>query len=276
MAAAEADARLITGKRSWAPAGLWLISLLCFLYIAFLYTVASNPQLRSYGFGTIGDIQLMSTYFFVFLFFAALAVEHYAPEAPASSRAAPPGPRTGGTAQPAARADLARVSLRDAHARPGAPPPTSMPRIRPDELEGGWLRWKFPSERTGGIYIDTDVVVDDVAGSAQDEVARGLHILRVRDEVARVCAQCDLIDHCHAKVRTLITRREMLANHECVAGLRAIAQVKIAQRNAAAAAAAQPVPPAAEAPGPAPAPGAPPASEVPAPAAVEPAPEKAE
>jgi hypothetical protein len=211
--------------------GLWVISLLCFLYVGFLYAVASNPSVRALGFGTIADVQQMSALFFILLFFAALAVEHYAPEAPA--RAGPAAPPAGrGPQRAASRAVGAQVSLKDPHARPGAPPPMSIPRVFPDPLEGGWQRWKFPSERTGGIYIDTDVVVDDVSPDAGGEEGRGLHILRVRDEVARVCVRCDLIDHCHSKVKTLITKRDMMANFECVSGLRRIAQEKIAQRDA--------------------------------------------
>jgi len=242
MAAATADRRLLTGRRSWAPLGLWVISALSFLYVAFLYMVASNPAVRALGFGTVSDVQQMSALFFVFLFFAALLVEHYAPETPpraaaGGSAAGPRGPAT----RPAGRAQGAQVSLKDPHARPGAPPPMSVPRVFPDHLEGGWQRWKFPAERTGGIYIDTDVVVDEIAPEAADGEGRGLYILRLRDEVARVCVRCDLVDHCHAKVKTLITKKDMLENHECVAGLRKIAKAKIerlsAQRAAASAAA---------------------------------------
>lgn len=239
MAASNADPRLITGQRSWAPAGLWLISLVCFLYVGLLYMVASNPDVRAFGFGTIADVQQNSALIFVLLFFAALAVEHNAPEGrPSPPEGKPSGARPQGPSLP--RRTGAQVSLKDPHARPGATPPMSIPRIHPDRLEGGWQRWKFPSERTGGIYIDTDVVVDDIAPDDSAEDGRGLHILRVRDEVARVCVRCDLISHCHGKVRTLITREEMLGNSECVSGLRQIAKAKIAARDAARAQSAAP------------------------------------
>ncbi len=273
MAAATADGRLIKGQRSWAPLGLGVISILCFLYIAFLYVVASNPSVRALGFATVADIQQLSALFFVLLFFAALAVEHYAPEAAPRAATRPASASPGAPRHPP-RAQGALVSLKDPHARPGSPPPMSIPHVFADQLEGGWERWKFPSERTGGIYIDTDVVADDIAPEAADEDGRGLFVLRLRDEVARVCVRCDLIDHCHGKVKTLITKADMMENHECVGGLRYIAAAKIERANAERAAkeAAAAAAPAAAGPAPeAEAGEAAPAQEAPPPGPVGPA-----
>ena len=126
----------------------------------------------------------------------------------------------------------------------------SVPRVGAEELKGGWKRYRFPAERTGGLYVDTDIVVDSGATfSDSEEAHRGRMILRVRDEVARVCVRCDLINHCHSKVASLITVEDMRGNSDCLSGLKRIANVKMdaikreKQAQAAAAAAmAAPVP----------------------------------
>jgi len=121
------------------------------------------------------------------------------------------------------------VAAEDPSARPGAPPAYNLPVSAPDELQGGWQRYKFPAERTGGVHIDVDVRIDDLTRPRTDEgTPRGLYILRVRDEVARVCVQCDLISHCHGKVAALITMEEMRGNFECVPGLKKMVNAKIA------------------------------------------------
>ena len=262
MAAATAGRTAATAMRTRTHMALWVIGILCLLYIGAIYSMLSNPDVRALGFDSIDSIRALSFLIFVLFFIVALYVENRAPRLPmAGAQSAARGPPN--------RADVARANtasnLKDPGSRPGAPPPMDIPKIRRDALDGGWQRWKFPAERTGGIYHDTDMVVDDTpeAQLLGDGTARGLMILRVREEVARVCVSCALIEHCHSKVRTIITRAEMRQNFECVPGLRKMVEKKMA---------AVPVPAVPEAPtfkDSAPAPEEPAASE----AAAAPAPE---
>lgn len=226
MAAATAGRTAATPMRTRTHLALAVIGLLCLLYIGAIYSMLSNPDVRALGFDSVDSIRALSFLIFVLFFIVALYVENRAPRLP-TARA------QSGARAPATRADVARANtasnLKDAGARPGAPPPMEIPKVRADALDGGWQRWKFPAERTGGIYIDTDIVVDDApeAQLLEDGTARGLMILRVRDEVARVCISCALIDHCHSKVRTVITRADMRQNFECVPGLRKMVEAKM-------------------------------------------------
>jgi len=239
------------GRRRLAAAALLAIAALCLLYLLFMFQLYNDAGLRDLGFTGQTEISRYSFLAFALLVLVMLGVRMWwvpsAAHAAAAASGAPATGSAGGVPAPAVIPSTGgarrRVSAEDPASRPGAPPSTSVPLIKAEDLKGGWKRWRFPAERTGGLYVDTDIVVDDGSTFADSaDAKRGRFILRVRDEVARVCVRCDLIDHCHGKVATLITREEMRANHDCVPGLKQIAAVKIeglkrAQREEAAAAA---------------------------------------
>jgi hypothetical protein len=215
------------GRSRAAAVALLGISVIALLYLAFLYQVYNDPGVRDLGFTGQTEIWRYSGLVFALLFSLMMVVwmRWVPPGAVAAAPAAAGAPaRTGG-----APASIRASASPDPASRPGAPPSTRFPLITPEALQGGWKRYKFPAERTGGLYVDTDIVVDDAPPSAAATSTRGRSILRVRDEVARVCVRCDLIDHCHSKVAALITREDMQGNHECVPGLKRIAQARIEQ-----------------------------------------------
>ncbi len=240
------------GRSRAAAAALLGISVVSLLYLAFLYQVYNDPGVRDLGFTGQTEIWRYSGLVFALLFCLMMVV--WMRWVPAGVHAAPASAVGAAAKTGGAPASLPRTASPDPASRPGAPPSTRIPAIAPETLQGGWRRYKFPAERTGGLYVDTDIVVDDAPPSAGAVAARGRTILRVRDEVARVCVRCELIDHCHGKVAALITRDDMLGNHECVPGLKRIAQARIDQmkraqleRDAAARAAPATEEPAAEA-----------------------------
>lgn len=233
------------------------VAILSLLWILFMFKIYNDPGVRALGFGSPGVVWNYSWLVFALLVGIMLAVRmRYVP--PAEGGGAAPvgasgakGAMPGGAVIPSTGHARPRVSAEDPASRPGAPPSTSVPRVQAEHLSGGWRRFRFPAERTGGLYVDTDIVVD--AGpqfSDSAEAPRGKMILRVRDEVARVCVRCDLIEHCHSRVAALITIDDMRGNSDCVPGLKRIAGAKLqaAQR------AAEPAPqtPAANPSGPAP------------------------
>jgi len=225
------------------------VAIVALLWIVFMFMVYNDPGVRDLGFGSPGIVWNYSWLIFVLLFGIMLAVrmrwvpaaESGAPAAASSGKGAVPG----GAVIPSAGHTRPRVSAEDPASRPGAPPSTSVPRVQAEHLTGGWRRFRFPAERTGGLYVDTDIVVD--AGpqfSDSNDAPRGRMILRVRDEVARVCVRCDLIEHCHSKVAALITIEDMRGNSDCVPGLKRIAAGKMSGAKRPPAAAAATLPPA--------------------------------
>jgi len=217
-----------------AAAALAGVSVVALLYLFFMYQLYNDPGLRQLGFNEPREISMYSFMVFALLFVVMLLVRmrlsHAAPAVEASSGgAAKSGAGVpGGAVLPSAGHARPRVSAEDPASRPGAPPSTSVPQVPPEELKGGWKRYRFPAERTGGLYVDTDIVTDSGAVfSDSGDAPRGRFILRVRDEVARVCVRCDLIEHCHGRVAGLISLEEMRGNHDCIPGLKRLASVKM-------------------------------------------------
>jgi hypothetical protein len=251
MAAASSTAAPVRKGNPGAAALLAGVSIVALLYLYFMFQLYNDPGLRQLGFNEQRDISTYSFMVFALLFVVMLVVRirasHSAVAAEASpGTAAKAGAAVGGAVLPSAGHTRPRVSAEDPASRPGAPPSTSVPNVPAEDLKGGWKRYRFPAERTGGLYVDTDIVVDGGAVfSDSDEARRGRMILRVRDEVARVCVRCDLIDHCHGRVAGLISLEEMRANFDCIPGLKRIANVKvdtIKRTKESAAKAAQPAP----------------------------------
>jgi hypothetical protein len=271
MAAGAAETR--SARSPGAAAALAGVSVVALLYLFFLYQIYNDPGIRDLGFATAADVQRYSVLVFALLFAIMLIVRMKwypaavgAPAAAPSSGGAIQGP--GAAVIPSAGGQRPRVSAEDPAARPGAPPSMSVPRVSAEDLKGGWKRYRFPAERTGGLYVDSDIVVDSgTEFSDSPDSPRGRLILRVRDEVARVCVRCDLMNHCHGKVAALITLEDMRGNSDCLSGLKRIANVKLdgirrAKEAQAAAAEALAAPPQAPEAGPAPeAPPAEPAAE---------------
>lgn len=232
---ATQGAAVVRGERSrGAAVALGAVSLMSVLYLYFLFQLYNDPSLRELGFSTAADIQRYSVLVFALLFAILLIVRMRmfpAPAPGAAVAAAVPGGGgaiAGGAVIPSSGGARPRSSADDPAARPGAPASMSVPRVGAEELKGGWKRYRFPAERTGGLYVDTDIVVDGgTTFSDSQDAPRGRMILRVRDEVARVCVRCDLINHCHSKVAALITIDDMRGNSDCVAGLKRIATVKM-------------------------------------------------
>jgi hypothetical protein len=266
MAAASSTAAPVRKGSPGAAAALAGVSLVALLYLFFMYQLYNDPGLRQLGFNEPRDISTYSFMVFALLFVVLLLVRmrlsHSAPavEGSAGGAAKPSGGVPGGAVLPSAGHARPRVSAEDPASRPGAPPSTSVPQVPPEELKGGWKRYRFPAERTGGLYVDTDIVADSGAVfSDSGDAPRGRLILRVRDEVARVCVRCDLIEHCHGRVAGLISLEEMRGNHDCIPGLKRLAAVKMetikrakeaAAGTAAAPAEAPPLEPETEAAGP--------------------------
>ena len=228
MATASAAGVAEKGRPGLAAGALFGVAALALLYLVFLYQLFSDASLRAVGFTGLGEIRNIS--FLVLALLLIVMVVIWMRWVPV--QAAPVGSARGAAPAGAALASpkaLVKVAELDPASRPGAPPSWRVPAVPPDLLQGGWKRYRFPAERTGGVCIDTDVVVDEGSppAPAGDTTSRGRHILRVRDEVARVCVRCDLQAHCHGKVAALITREEMQGNHECVPGLKRIATQKI-------------------------------------------------
>lgn len=228
MATASAGSVAAKGRPGLASAALFGVSALALLYLLFLYQVFNDASLRALGFTGLAEIRNIS--FLVLALLLIVMVVIWMRWVPV--QAAPPPssgqPAAGGGALLPPKAQV-KVAELDPASRPGAPASWRVPAVPPDLLQGGWKRYRFPAERTGGVCIDSDIVVDEgtLAAARGDTTPHGRYILRVRDEVARVCVRCDLRAHCHSKVAALITREEMQGNHECVPGLKRIATQKI-------------------------------------------------
>jgi len=244
MATATAQGAAAVQARAPFPVPLLLLALISFAYAPFLYAVFTYPAARQFGYATLNDIAIGSALFFMLVLVLAMLFWNSARPAPRPVAVAQGAAATASQAAAPGSPRVRRVTAQDPSSRPGAPLAYNLPAGAPDGLQGGWQRYKFPAERTGGVYIDVDVRIDDLTRPRTDEITpRGLYILRVRDEVARVCAQCDLINHCHGKVAALITREDMLGNFECVPGLKKMVNTKLEwmkrEKEAAAAMAAQ-------------------------------------
>src|SRR6267378_1773037 len=229
MATATAQGAAAVQARARFPVPLLLLALISFAYAPFLYAVFTYPAARQFGYATLNDIAIGSALFFMLVLVLAMLFWNSARPAPRPVAVAQGAAATASQAAAPGSPRVRRVTAQDPSSRPGAPLAYNLPAGAPDGLQGGWQRYKFPAERTGGVYIDVDVRIDDLTRPRTDEgTPRGLYILRVRDEVARVCVQCDLISHCHGKVAALITREEMRGNFECVPGLKKMVNAKIA------------------------------------------------
>src|SRR6266850_261692 len=228
MATATAHQGTVASRPVRAPLVLIVLALLAFAYIPFLFAVFMYPATRDLGFGTLDEIRNKSVLYVALILMLSVYFWHKGTPSP-QARAESTKTGQGSVSAPPSNAPrVVRVAAEDPSARPGAPPAYNLPASAPDELQGGWQRYKFPAERTGGVYIDVDVRLDDLTRPRTDEgTPRGLYILRVRDEVARVCAQCDLINHCHGKVAALVTMEDMRGNFQCVPGLKKMVNAKI-------------------------------------------------
>lgn len=230
MATASAESAAAKGRPGLAAAALFGVSALGVLYLLFIYQVFNDPSLRALGFTGLTEIRNISFLVLALLIVVMVVIWMRWVPAQAAPAAAVPSQASGsvGAALRPGKAQVKVAELSPA-SRPGAAPSWDVPAVPPDLLQGGWMRYRFPAERTGGVCIDSDVVVDggSLAGMPGQATPRGRYILRVRDEVARVCVRCDLMAHCHSKVAALITRDEMMGNHECVPGLKRIATLKI-------------------------------------------------
>ncbi len=230
MATASADDAAVKGRPGLAAAALFGVSALAVLYLVFLYEVFNDASLRALGFTGLVEIRNISFLVLALLIIIMVVIwMRWVPVGaapPASSGSQAGAPRGEGASQGKGQVKVADL---DPASRPGAAASWRVPAVPPDLLQGGWKRYRFPAERTGGVCIDSDIVVDDgsLSALAGDTTPHGRTILRVRDEVARVCVRCDLMAHCHSKVAALITREEMAGNHECVPGLKRIATQKI-------------------------------------------------
>ncbi len=230
MATASAAGVAAKGRPGLAAAALFGVSLLAALYLFFLYQVFNDASLRALGFTGLAEIRNISFLVLALLVGVMIAIWMvWVPVQTAAPAAPAPGAGAGGAGGPAGPKAPVKVAELDPASRPGAAPSWRIPAVPPDLLQGGWKRYRFPAERTGGVCIDSDIVVDEgsLPGAPGDATPHGRIILRVRDEVARVCVRCDLMPHCHSKVAALITREEMVGNHECVPGLKRIATQKI-------------------------------------------------
>jgi hypothetical protein len=227
MATATALAAPAPTHSAKSAVGLFLIAFLAILIIPLLYTIYTSPSVRDLGFTNPDEIRNRLSALAALLILLSIFIYHRGHPA----TVAPPSGASGAASKVPRAGSRGRSALDDPMSRPGAPYAYEVPDVPADLLEGGWRRYKFPAERTGGLYVDTDIVVDEMrhASAPGDSTPRGRYIMRVRDEVARVCVRCELIDHCHGAVASLLTQEDMLANFECVPGLRKMAQVKLEQ-----------------------------------------------
>jgi hypothetical protein len=230
MATATAREAPVQGNRKGSAAGLFVIAAVALLILPLLYLIYTNPAVRDLGFSNPDQIRNWLAALGALLILLSAYVFHKGhPSTLGAGAPAAAGGAAGSRGAPRAPS-RATAALDDPMSRPGAAFAYEIPAVPADALEGGWRRYKFPAERTGGLYVDSDIVVDKMErlSEAGDATARGHYILRVRDEVARVCVRCDLLDHCHGAVARILTKQDMLANFECVPGLRKMAQAKLA------------------------------------------------
>ena len=82
MAAATAGRTAATAMGTRTHLALWVIGILCLLYIGAIYSMLSNPDVRALGFDSIDSIRALSFLIFVLFFIVALYVENRAPRLP--------------------------------------------------------------------------------------------------------------------------------------------------------------------------------------------------